>query len=109
MKFFACCSKCGSTEWIQLGVSEFIKSVPNSLTEEGDIMVNNNINQLSALFDKLICTDCESKIKPIPFKNVSKQIRKKIYFMSNDRKINWVKGYLLADKISRSLNGKRIL
>ena len=118
MKWFAVCEDCGSTDWIELNHSGE-GSTPNSLNDEGDVLVPNNLNNLfkksqfsyrvnlkkgNVLLrddtDLILCDRCEAHLFPIAFKDVDKSLRRRIYFMSIEAKKEWVAQYRTAQTLS---------
>lgn len=107
MKYFCVCESCGSNEWVELYTEP--SGRVNTLNEEGDVMIP-NVFPMGARKRKrseIICSECEGQVDPIPFKDVTKSLRIKIYFMESEDKISWIKSYQITDSLNKELTNEQ--
>lgn len=94
--FICVCPICGSTEWLEIFDDENTKI--NGIVESGDLLFRNRIPQTA------MCTDCEASLQNIPIKFIPKNLRKELFFMDKEDKINWSKGWGIANKLGEELD-----
>jgi len=98
-KYFACCELCGSIEWQdEEGNSNTLDEEGNMLDEGGNMLEKSDIiwYPYETIF---YCHECENPVFAIHFNRVTQSQRKKIYKMSNERRIKWIKSFHILDKL----------
>lgn len=125
-EFFCCCNSegCGACEWIEtIKNGDEVKERVNELTREGemrypwkmDIYVYTKFsgmkmgekrfhekkNWFNEKYDDLFCFNCEKRLNPIPFTEVSKQQRINIFKMNSQDRITFAENYKMAKIIER--------
>ena len=51
--------------------------------------------------ETFVCDICEKESTPITFFKVNKAMRIKIYKMSEEERMNWIKGFRIAEKLRK--------
>lgn len=95
-KWFVVCDNCGSISWLVEGVE---KNDIDELTSKGD-----SKSVMWEEDEKLVgvyCESCEKILKPILFKEINKAWRIKIFNMTTDERILWVKSYLIIKQMEK--------
>lgn len=123
--FFFCVCDCSSIEWIEnikltnsRNPKDTVERV-NWLTKEGeqkypwkiDIHLHNTFSKMNVGqkrlkewvydYEDLICNDCEKRLQPIPFKDIDKDMRIKVFNMTYDEKINFIQNYKMVKVIEK--------
>ena len=106
-KYFVCCSSCGSTEWLDFEDDMGdIRTIPNELTSKGEMLVPKKLIEYLITRKKeqgfgLMCMDCEKELEPILFCDVDRQMRIKVFNMTNKERKNFANGYAITEKLRR--------
>jgi hypothetical protein len=93
-KFFCLCEDCGSMTW------EDASGNNNTLDEDGNLLEENDL--WITITNPPFCHECEKPLRVIPFSRVKKRDRKKIYKMSDEMRIKWVKSFQILDELEEN-------
>lgn len=105
MKYFCCCHECGSSEWLEF-FDEDGQNIANSLNSEGDVTVKNVMQKYIWQGSHILCAICEEQLRIIPFKEVSKSMRMRLYKMSDEERARWARSYLTTKKLLNDENSE---
>ena len=103
--YFCCCDNedCGNLSWIDEEVSRYnatsveYQEIINELLSNGEMLYPKKYNLISQ--DTFLCSQCEKSLTPISFKDVSVEMRKKIFMMDEEERLSWVHNYLMVQRL----------
>jgi len=96
--YFCCCDECGSVDWID---NEIEDDGVNSLNHDGNLMSKKDYDNMIFDYGFPLCANCENKLRLISFKEINSVTRKKIFNMSDEERIRWVKSYWMYKELEK--------